>query len=1076
MWEHIKEQIAIGDYIEARTLLEQMKGQVGVYDDTLGILEASICEGEQDDIGMFEAIRKGLGFNAKNYELYYMLGLLYAKQNIDQAYLCFQNALLYCNVMEDYGFLEGEIRKLEKDALISVKKTMIVIVSYNNLYLQQKNIESIRETLLPGSYQIVVVDNASTDGVCKWLSEQSDVLLVQNDENCGFPVACNQGVHAAVEQGYGEYDVFLLNNDTRLANNSLFWLKMGLYENESIGATGSCSNYVGNEQAHDVIFSLPDEYVRYGEKINIPMSQPYEERTRLSGFAMLIRAEAWQKVGGMDEAFTPGYFEDDDFSIRLAKCGYRLLFCRNSFIYHAGSQSFSAQENVEELLANHQDLFISKYGFDSCQYAVPDRALISQITFEKDMEFNVLQLDCGLGAELKLLRSKFPRVHAVGIEESSKLRDIVQNIEIVFQSLEEVEKAFSQAVFDVVIVRAEKLLAMSEGQRAQLAKICKRDCLILQERKMYRQFPFAEIKLVIWDLDETFWKGTLSEGEIQILPENVELIQKLTDCGVINSISSKNRQEEVWAVLEQNGLDELFVFSQINWENKGEQITQKLKQMGLRAENVLFIDDNVHNLEEAKFHNPGIYAELPDILPALYSYVNTLAPTDLQHMRLQQYQLLEKKNLAQNKYVSTEDFLYDSQIQVEICHDCLEQLDRITELVSRTNQLNYTKVRDSREVLERLLSNDWMDAGYIRVSDRFGEYGIVGFYCVNRREEKVEHFLFSCRVMGMHVEQYVFARLNYPKIEVALPVAVELKPDMQIPWISEKVSEKGKVMGKIPLEEGAKQSTSSENKMRILLKGPCDLSAMEAYLTGARLTTEFNYVNSQGFITTGQNHSMHIWESAHCTKEEIQKILAEVPFLTEGDFETLLFEREYHVICYSLLPDSHTGLYRNRRTGNYISFGSCNFDLTEEANWPGYIDGTIVNHAFPFDRNILQSFAENWEFVSRTGEEELLRNLQYMYDNVPGKPMWILLLGSEKECEKETPEFAGHAKYHQEVNRIVEAFAKGKDRIKLIHTTDYIVNQEDYADCINHFSREVYYRIAGDIVDCINGITGKESS
>lgn len=1059
MWNNIKEQLENGDYIYARELLDREKANLNYgecYDDTLAILEASICELEQDAEGMFDAIARGLACNPANYELYYMLGRFYYDINPDQAFLCFQNALFYCNSPKDSDTIETEIDNLRQSCKIAVNNTAIVIVSYNSCYLLQKNIESIRDTLLKGSYKIIVVDNASDDGVVEWLERQNDIILIKNKENKGFACACNQGVRATLATEYGDNDIFLLNNDTRLAPNSLFWLRMGLYRSENTGATGSYSNYAGNEQQLDITFSLPGEYLNYGAKVNIPLEHPYEERVRLSGFAMLIKRCVWDAVGGMDEQFSPGYFEDDDLCIRILKRGYSILLCKNSFIYHAGSQSFFKKNNVNELLLVNQQRFIQKYGFDILGYAIPDRKLLAGIPYTDKDEFNVLQVGSGLGADLKLFRSLYPQAHAVGIEPDIVLAGIAGKTEIIFKNTAELLDVFKYPVFDLLMINPKVYRSLSENDKKVIAGLCKKNCAVLPKGNPYADFPFDQIKLVIWDLDDTFWKGTLSEGEINFLQKNIQLIKALTDRGIVNSISSKNDAAEAEDVLEQLQVESFFVFNSINWENKGEQIRRKLADMGLRAENTLFIDDNLRNLEEAKYLNAGIMTALPDIIPYLASYVSEIPVSDRKHKRLNQYKILEKKVIAQEQFTSREEFLFDSDIKVTIGKDCLAKVDRIEELVARTNQLNFTKSRSCREELLRMISNDWMDSGYVRVRDKYGDYGIVGFYCYNRQEHRMEHFLFSCRILGMKVEQYVYSKIGCPEIKIVPPVASGIEKNVLVPWIEECVE----------TEDIAE--TTRDNRVKILLKGPCDMSVIESYLIGGKLTTEFNYVNSQGFITAGQNHSMHIWESANCSETEIKKMLDEVPFITYGDFETLLFRKEYHIICYSLLPDCHAGLYRNKKTGFCISFGSVNFDLTDEKNWQGYIDGSIVNHAFPFSEEIIRDFSQKWEFLGTTPKDTIIRNLEYMYANTPGKPVFVLLLGSEIEYEGDNPEFADHAKRHREINEKVKEFATDKKRIKLINMTDFINSQEDYEDSINHFSRNVYYNLATAVCACIN--------
>ena len=571
-----------------------------------------------------------------------------------------------------------------------------------------------------------------------------------------------------------------------------------------------------------------------------------------------------------------------------------------------------------------------------------------------------------------------------------------------------------------------------------------------------RGVDFSKIKLIIWDMDETFWRGTLSEEAVVIADDHIELIKRLTDEGIINSISSKNDEAPVLDELKKAGIDDYFVFNNINWEEKGFQIADKIKAMGLRAENVLFLDDNVRNLEEAKYYSEGLMTAGPDIIPELIEFTNTLGGSDLAHKRLDRYKLLERKTEAMAGSGSKEQFLYDSHISVTINRNCLEEIDRICELVQRTNQLNYTKNRDDKDFLVKLLTNDWNDSAYICVKDKFGDYGIVGFYCFNTREEKMEHFLFSCRILGMGVEQYIYEKLGFPHIDVKEPVTTKLIKDKRTTWISEKYDEEILVDKK------------AGRLVRLLLKGPCDMSSIEPYLAGASVTTEFNYINSDGFVTTGQNHSMHIWESANLSKKEINDIVDEVPFIIDGDFETKLFSKKYHVICYSLLMDLSAGLYRNKKSGAYISFSSKNFPLTDPGFSQRFINKEIQGHGFDFTEDVIREFAERWEFVGTTPIDLLLRNLDYIYENAPGKPLIVLILGSEIECEKYNEEFAGLAEVYREVNPIIKDYALDHDRIRIIDPTEFISSQDDFEDCINHFSRNVYYEMAGKICEYIN--------
>lgn len=469
--------------LSARQILElaQQEFQEGhqeVWDDgsiDAIIMEASRCESAGDREGMFLAVQKGLKQAYDNYELYYMLGFYYLPQNIDQAYLCFQNALFYCHQEEDRATILADMEKLEQTGRVSVRKTAVLIVSYNACYFMQKNIENIRKTLPTGTYQTVVVDNASADGVAEWLQEQEDIVLLRNEENTGFGPACNQGA-AILQDGY---DIFLLNNDTRLAPNALFWLRMGLYEDEKVGAAGSCSNYAGNGQQIEVEFTLPDEYLQYGASVNVPLQEPYEERVRLSGFAMLVRGDVWKAAGGMDEDFAPGYFEDDDLSMKILKAGYKLLFCRNSFIYHAGSQSFIKNPDVDQIFMDHYQLFINKYGFDIFDYAAADRGLIREIPYKKEDAFNVLQIGSGIGADLKYIRTKYPSANVIGVEPEAVLYEISKKTDMVFRSLPELKKIFGQPVFHVLLIAKKRYAGLGREDMAVIESVCLPGCVVL---------------------------------------------------------------------------------------------------------------------------------------------------------------------------------------------------------------------------------------------------------------------------------------------------------------------------------------------------------------------------------------------------------------------------------------------------------------------------------------------------------------------------------------------------------------------------------------------------------------------
>ena len=128
---------------------------------------------------------------------YNNLGDYLENTNPDQAYLAYEQALFYCKNEVYLDAIKNKIVLLKQNHSVSVNKCSFVIVSYNCKYMMEKCIESIRNTCYKDSYEIVVVDNNSDDGVREYLEKQDDVVLIKNKENVGFPKGCNIGVEYA---------------------------------------------------------------------------------------------------------------------------------------------------------------------------------------------------------------------------------------------------------------------------------------------------------------------------------------------------------------------------------------------------------------------------------------------------------------------------------------------------------------------------------------------------------------------------------------------------------------------------------------------------------------------------------------------------------------------------------------------------------------------------------------------------------------------------------------------------------------------------------------------------------------
>ena len=332
-----------------------------------------------------------------------------------------------------------------------------------------------------------------------------------------------------------------------------------------------------------------------------------------------------------------------------------------------------------------------------------------------------------------------------------------------------------------------------------------------------------QIKLIIWDLDDTLWAGTLADGDkVCLNAYRAEMVRKLNQCGVVSAICSKNDPEAAKTMLVELELFNDFVFPRISFEPKAAIVKQMIEDMQLRPVNVLFVDDNIHNLEEARY-----------LLPEL-NVVNSSQPAcdellakileDNKHVaksRVEEYRMLERRVAdRQRQPISNEDFLRSCDIHVAVVHmtDNIQFSDRIEELINRSNQMNYTKSRVEKGSIVDLMATGGANYGFsVFVWDKYGYHGLVGF-AVSEHGIRMSHFVFSCRIMDMGIENWLlhyiveFYRKKSGNIDVSHISVVPRNVD----WIREKSFRDPDVRAMIWKKE--KEKSETDIALRVMSK------------------------------------------------------------------------------------------------------------------------------------------------------------------------------------------------------------------------------------------------------------------
>ncbi len=230
--------------------------------------------------------------------------------------------------------------------------TSIIILGYNQLELTKSCLDSIaRFTAEP--YEIIIVDNGSNNETIEFFQQYKangdNIQVIFNGENRGYAAGNNQGLSLAK----GEY-VLLLNNDTVVTYG---WLTrmLAIFKNHpEVGLVGPTSNYVAGPQLiKDVPYRNMKQMHQFAKKLADKNSGQTAESFRIVGFCLMARRAVVDRIGGLDEKFGKGNFEDDDFCVRAAISGFKALIARDVFIHHVGGQTFQTlnidyQKSIEK--------------------------------------------------------------------------------------------------------------------------------------------------------------------------------------------------------------------------------------------------------------------------------------------------------------------------------------------------------------------------------------------------------------------------------------------------------------------------------------------------------------------------------------------------------------------------------------------------------------------------------------------------------------------------------------------------------------------------------------------------------
>lgn len=275
--------------------------------------------------------------------------------------------------------------------------------------------------------------------------------------------------------------------------------------------------------------------------------------------------------------------------------------------------------------------------------------------------------------------------------------------------------------------------------------------------KSFRELRRAKVLLV--DFDNTLWSGVMADGEVEHRHRFQLLLRKLKDAGILLVAVSKNDPASIrWGELSLAPDD--FVLLKVGWNQKVQSIREAAQELDLGLDTFVLIDDSPEERELVKIHLPLVRTLDPEDgaterwLERMLCFPNTretseaAARTDMYRQQIQR-----RKVSAQS--VDYPEMMRSLKLEARFRRATSGDIDRIVELVQRTNQFNTTTIRYGKTELLGLLASETHALYVATLSDSLGSMGLVSVVIVERRarERVIESFVMSCRAMGFGLEQ-----------------------------------------------------------------------------------------------------------------------------------------------------------------------------------------------------------------------------------------------------------------------------------------------------------------------------------
>jgi FkbH-like protein len=280
-------------------------------------------------------------------------------------------------------------------------------------------------------------------------------------------------------------------------------------------------------------------------------------------------------------------------------------------------------------------------------------------------------------------------------------------------------------------------------------------------------------------LDNTLWGGIVGEDGVNgikigedtnigsIYSEIQKILLNYKRMGILLCIASKNNPEDVEQAFKENkGMilkESDIILKKINWGSKSKNIEEIAKELNISLDSIVFLDDNPAERLEIKSLLPMVevidFPEDISLLPRILKsipFFSTIAITEEDKKRHEMYQQ-DKKRGEFSKALSLEEYLKKLEIKISVKKNNISSLDRITQIINKTNQFNLRTQRYTKEKIKEMMESHDHIVASLNVKDKFGDLGLTGVIIIKKDNAYfIDTFLMSCRILSRNIEQQFF--------------------------------------------------------------------------------------------------------------------------------------------------------------------------------------------------------------------------------------------------------------------------------------------------------------------------------